>query len=186
VTAKPLCQRTYRDGRPCQQDQRYALPGVLPSCWRHLTDDERQAVREQANAARAAGTEKYMSEGNVYLTWAVPARGDGWSDLDYLHAFQAGRCAWCGRDDQPLVRDHDHETLLLRGLLCDGCNKAEAVYGRHIRRSEIARPHAWDLYRRVPPAAMLDDVHIRHANDPRCRCGCSLGVNLPNLPTPVP
>jgi hypothetical protein len=41
---------------------------------------------------------------------------------------QKGLCAICGKSPseqggKALAIDHDHETGLLRGLLCDGCNK---------------------------------------------------------------
>ncbi|MFI0966999.1 endonuclease domain-containing protein [Streptomyces sp. NPDC021080] len=166
-----LCQRHYGDGRPCQQAQRYRLPNSTPSCWRHLTFEERSLVVAKKAARMAEATAQYMSEGNVYLTWQIPSRAAGQSDREYLKAFHDGRCAWCGRTDEPLVRDHDHDTELSRGLLCTGCNQAESVYGRYIKRGEVARPHAWDLYRRVPPASLLS-VRIRQPNDPRCRCGC--------------
>ncbi|MGA5598480.1 endonuclease domain-containing protein [Streptomyces cellulosae] len=171
MTPQPPCQRHYRNGRPCMQAGLYRPADEQLSCWRHLTREERQAVQGRSSAALAASTEQYMSEGNRYLSWAVPARRAGQTDLDYLLAFQSGRCAWCGRGDESLAQDHDHETELLRGLLCDGCNKAEAVYGRSIKRPEISRPHAWDLYRRIPPAVLLD-LNVRFPNDPRCRCGC--------------
>lgn len=169
-----LCQRHYGDGRPCAQQMRYRepLPGAAGSCWRHLNAEERQHIQEQSAAYEKLATEAYMSEGNRYLTWSVPARTAGQKDEKYLHVFQAGRCAWCGRTDQPLRRDHDHDSELLRGLLCEGCNQSEAVYGRYIKRKDIDRPHAWDIYRRMPPAILLGlFVHVR--NDPRCRCGCS-------------
>lgn len=35
-----------------------------------------------------------------------------------------GRCEVCGRSDVKFCIDHDHETGKVRGLLCDGCNKA--------------------------------------------------------------
>ncbi|MVU76009.1 hypothetical protein GPX89_01975 [Nocardia sp. ET3-3] len=44
-----------------------------------------------------------------------------------LEKWQSGRCAICG--DSPtrrgLVRDHDHRTGLIRGLLCYSCNTTE-------------------------------------------------------------
>jgi hypothetical protein len=52
----------------------------------------------------------------------------GGSDLDaYLdmEAWQDGRCAVCGIS-RPLVIDHDHDTGLIRGLLCKSCNIREA------------------------------------------------------------
>lgn len=45
-----------------------------------------------------------------------------------LWNWQAGQCASCGIHARPgvrFVRDHDHETGLLRGLLCQRCNVLE-------------------------------------------------------------
>ncbi|MEV6527690.1 endonuclease domain-containing protein [Longispora sp. NPDC051575] len=62
-----------------------------------------------------------------------------------LRAWQGGRCAICGQHEAVLVRDHDHESGLLRGLLCGGCNSAEgSQHGHHNA-----------LYRLLPPAVLL-------------------------------
>lgn len=63
---------------------------------------------------------------------------------------QAGRCAICskgwrdctrakrGRHDafflQYLYVDHDHQTGLARGLLCNACNTAIGLFGEHPAR----------------------------------------------------
>lgn len=43
-----------------------------------------------------------------------------------MHEQQHGLCAICRmperRTDRPLSVDHDHETNIVRGLLCDDCN----------------------------------------------------------------
>lgn len=56
----------------------------------------------------------------AWRTWGEPPVGDG--DLE---DWQEHRCACCGKFG-PLVRDHCHETGLIRGLLCHGCNLDEA------------------------------------------------------------
>jgi Recombination endonuclease VII len=45
-----------------------------------------------------------------------------------LHERQSGRCAVCGATGR-LVADHDHNTGLLRGLLCPSCNNREGGLG---------------------------------------------------------
>lgn len=44
--------------------------------------------------------------------------------LSWLYTRQEGKCAICGVDPGygQLVLDHDHETNLIRGLLCRPCN----------------------------------------------------------------
>lgn len=59
------------------------------------------------------------TETEVWRTWPTPALGTT------LSRWQANRCAWCGYEDQ-LVRDHCHQTGLVRGLLCRSCNQTES------------------------------------------------------------
>jgi len=48
-------------------------------------------------------------------------------DKDKLFEQQSGRCAICERHDgtlkHTLAADHDHSSGVIRGLLCDNCNK---------------------------------------------------------------
>lgn len=39
-----------------------------------------------------------------------------------LRSYQYGGCALCGKVSHDLELDHDHKTLLIRGLLCNPCN----------------------------------------------------------------
>lgn len=66
-------------------------------------------------------------------------------DFAVLERWHGGRCAICGQVSGSLVRDHDHTTGLIRGLLCSPCNTAEA-------RTASA---LFDNYRRQPPSAIL-------------------------------
>lgn len=54
----------------------------------------------------------------AFLSWTAPAEG-----ID-MHDWQDRRCAVCGQRGD-LVRDHCHDTGLVRGLLCRSCNVCE-------------------------------------------------------------
>lgn len=61
----------------------------------------------------------------AWKSWPLP---DG--DVD-MYAWQAGRCAICGIENdrfhsRTMARDHCHETGLVRGYLCSPCNTGEA------------------------------------------------------------
>ncbi len=63
--------------------------------------------------------------------WLMPDEDpqyEDWPSSTPLHAWQRGRCAMCQVGDwfdTRLVMDHDHDTGLIRGLLCRGCNGIE-------------------------------------------------------------
>lgn len=44
-------------------------------------------------------------------------------DVDALIAAQGGRCKLCGNETM-LVVDHEHSTGVVRGMLCNKCNRA--------------------------------------------------------------
>lgn len=41
---------------------------------------------------------------------------------------QGGKCAICGEQPKVLMVDHDHNTKVIRGLLCGKCNKALGLF----------------------------------------------------------
>mgnify|MGYP003575128090 CR=1 FL=1 len=67
-----------------------------------------------------------------------------------LAAWHARRCAVCGFHDLRLVDDHNHDTGLIRGLLCRSCNGRE--------------PHDGGLYQKYPerPAAQILRIRLRY------------------------
>lgn len=69
------------------------------------------------------------------------------ASFGFLERWQAGRCAVCGEVPArgALVRDHDHDSGLIRGLLCSGCNTLE---GR-------STSSLFERHRQRPPAAVL-------------------------------
>ena len=51
-------------------------------------------------------------------------------DYNALLIKQAGKCGICKKEkDETLCVDHDHETGVVRGLLCTSCNKAIGLLG---------------------------------------------------------
>ena len=67
----------------------------------------------------------------AFAFWLMPDEDPQYEDWPHstpLRAWQRGRCAMCQPTDwfnRDLVEDHDHETGLIRGLLCRGCNSSE-------------------------------------------------------------
>ncbi|MFJ9101269.1 endonuclease domain-containing protein [Streptomyces sp. NPDC102405] len=67
-----------------------------------------------------------------------------------LAAWHDDRCAVCGFRDAHMVRDHDHDTYYVRGLLCRSCNGLE--------------PHdngLFEKYRSRPPVQILG-IRLRY------------------------
>ena len=70
-----------------------------------------------------------------------------------LFVFQKGCCALCDRP-RPQNLDHDHDSGLVRGLLCISCNKLLGLLGRSIaNKKEGWRVGKSDLH---PPKWMRD------------------------------
>lgn len=50
-------------------------------------------------------------------------------EYEKIFASQEGRCAICRREtEKPLCVDHDHKTGIIRGLLCNNCNRTLGVW----------------------------------------------------------
>jgi hypothetical protein len=60
----------------------------------------------------------------AFMFWPVPVDLHVPKKRSILRVWQDGRCAGCGWVDR-LVKDHDHTTGLVRGLLCHACNVHE-------------------------------------------------------------
>ena len=74
---------------------------------------------------------------------------------DALHELQQSLCGMCGRDRGRLIEDHDHDTGLIRGLLCRSCNTLEGAH--HTGRDEhhITAECPVCIWRRTPAVAWL-------------------------------
>lgn len=102
----------------------------------------------------------------VYLDWEVTDEirraaqeldpADFPEGKELLLAWQGERCALCGRSGETLLTDHDHQTALVRGMLCPRCNGAEG-------RASRWDPPSWAAqYRMTPPASRLGLTVIYH------------------------
>lgn len=105
---------------------------LRPACW--SWPKRRSEIERLWEEARKVPT----SETNV-----LPAERVAFSVLE---RWQNGRCAVCGETSEGrLVRDHDHDSGMIRGLLCSGCNTLEGWSSSQLFAN----------YRRRHPAALL-------------------------------
>jgi hypothetical protein len=176
VTA--ICTATAKSGRPCQAlaiRWPYGVDGNPHLCAKHAP----ALLRERRDALFAEETRRHAERLDARepecWTWdpAVPldriADEFGWDLQDFTPRFESAeeqalrialaawhgrRCAVCGFHDLRLIEDHDHDTGLIRGLLCRSCNGKE--------------PHDDGLFRkyRERPPALILGIHLRYW-DPR-------------------
>lgn len=65
-------------------------------------------------------------------------RGITKEQYDAMLETQLGRCAICSGEPSALVIDHDHDTGLVRGLLCHHCNVGIGFLGDDPSRMRLA------------------------------------------------
>lgn len=112
----------------------------------------RQARREEYNAAarrrrrdnpaaREYGKRYYAENGHRYrLSSRVGKYGLTVEDFEGMRWAQDNRCAICAEPagDAELCIDHDHETGLVRGLLCHYCNRGIGQFREALHLVEAA------------------------------------------------
>jgi len=77
-----------------------------------------------------ASRKHYHQNPDYYRNWfLVKKYGITLDEYDALLEQQGGGCAICGRKpaSKRLSVDHDHRSGRVRGILCDGCNRAIGV-----------------------------------------------------------
>lgn len=168
------CTATAKSGRPCRAlaiRWPYGLDGNPHLCAKHAPAhlrDMRDSLFAEEERRRIewldARNPECWSWGAV-LDWDAIAVYYGGPTGDLLKRFEKreeralriafaawhnNRCAVCGFSKVELVDDHDHDTGLIRGLLCRSCNASE--------------PHDDGLFRKYrerPPAKILG-VQLRY------------------------
>ncbi|WP_392838782.1 endonuclease domain-containing protein [Streptomyces sp. LN500] len=145
---------------------------LWPSCYGHQTEAEREeylALRRHARESQ----ERAVTQDPACWSWLVPSTLPdpgipedvseqtaarllaSYEDLEtrqgvQLENWQDRRCAICGRVSAGLVEDHDHQSGLVRGWLCHGCNVQEGSSHWQSRTDTT-----FAKYRQRPPTTIL-------------------------------
>jgi hypothetical protein len=175
------CGRVTKKGKPCSATLHSWLEGLkvrrAEGCWTHMDPAFREAAERRKRQDEDAW-QAYLAADPICWGWSVPDDPENWTypqggALDQqlseealamamgdpescgsaiLSHWQNGRCAICGHRYE-LVEDHDHDTGLVRGYLCRGCNTQEGVH-----RGD---DNLFGRYRRQHPTSMLG-LRIRY------------------------
>lgn len=128
-------------GRVIPNDRRPGMPGPKPVARDTAVQEERRLrIQAQKREYYRKNRERILAKNKE---WKQKAREDGWTRADNNHylgykygisidtyeqmlAEQNGVCASCSTPptDKKLAVDHDHNTGVIRGLLCQSCNTA--------------------------------------------------------------
>jgi hypothetical protein len=125
----------------------------------HAIDGARQALEQ----ARAVRDEWVRVADPACWSWPPAKLPRGADPLEFLIEWHANRCGLCGRiEERPgrrLLKDHDHSTGWVRGLLCGSCNQSEGKdrLGMFKRTGE----NIYSRYRSRPPTEILG-LRIAH------------------------
>lgn len=171
---KARCTATNVSGLPCKAHASQWPRGIIGNpllCGRHLPVNLRE-IRDAGFAElERRHSERLDARDPACWSWAPEITLDqiadeyGWDAADFeprflnkeesalrvaLAAWHGRRCAVCGFHALRLVDDHDHDTGLIRGLLCGSCNGREPYDNGLFRK-----------YRERPPAEILG-IRLRY------------------------
>ncbi|URN16991.1 MULTISPECIES: endonuclease VII domain-containing protein [Streptomyces] len=118
--------------KSCENERRKARPKTLEQIEaarnyrREWADRNREKLNRQQAARRAKDPELYAWREYKNHLWKKYRLT--WEEYERLYQEQAGKCAICPAKLEDNARrrpavDHDHDSGVVRGLLCDPCNK---------------------------------------------------------------
>jgi len=110
-----LCGACYERARRRQELER--IPPIIPSCH----PDRRHQARGLCKPCY--GRTRDRRAGRLRQLYGLTREA-----FDAMVDAQGGRCRICGRNAD-LVVDHEHGSMLVRGLLCGTCNSALGLFG---------------------------------------------------------
>lgn len=122
VWQKRSATRAIAEARPCR---RCGTPRTSKDCLVCMKRPERRVARLRSVVA-------YQKRHPERIWWRRLRHRYGLTPEQYstLRVRQGDRCGLC-RKTRKLVVDHDHKTGVVRGLLCNGCNRLLGWYERN-------------------------------------------------------
>lgn len=118
-----------KDGRyamckPCVNAKnnawRNANKGKVAECKRRYAMRNREAIRKHQReymAAHKVEAAEYRRRWNLAKRYGITLE-----QYAAMWERQSGRCGVCRREHRRMVVDHDHDTGIVRGILCHRCN----------------------------------------------------------------
>jgi hypothetical protein len=116
----------------CHPDRKHGARGLCVQCYKHqhyLENIDAYKGRARFNRKRKSGRNKLKPGAQRKY---VLKRKYGITEAEFvaLNDLRNGRCDVCKKiPPYPLRVDHDHNSGLVRGLLCQGCNVAIGLLG---------------------------------------------------------
>ena len=98
----------------------------------YIWDQHYKKAEEDMNKKRKKLTKLEKRIRNIPET--CRRHGISREEYDILHHNANGKCEICGEDNDFLVIDHDHKTMIVRGLLCNECNCALGLLKEDVLR----------------------------------------------------
>lgn len=128
-TSKPLnafyVDRSCRDGKQGSCKQCLNAQRLVQYHEHHDSEMARARRWRSDNPNKVREYSRRYYKKNPYEPWLRNRYGLTGDDYARLYEAQNSGCAICGADHEPTRRlsvDHDHDTGVVRGLLCSGCN----------------------------------------------------------------
>ena len=132
----PGINRVYKRRIPdCHPDKRHAANGLCVNCYQ-----KQKEYNTRGNPAYdkwyAKNQERILAQGKAYRRKnraKVIANRLGVSEISVALALESNNCAICGATEN-LTVDHDHTSALVRGRLCQKCNKGLGFFEDNTER----------------------------------------------------